>query len=146
MGSNFSNCVPKMALYWSLIRSKISRPTVLWGNRSCGSSFNRALSLRRLSFIYWRLVQFIATNKIHVLTKKLDHRYFEIRYIPVDVMKKKLKKGEIIPKSLNDISVKKWKDKSNVRMTTNAFIPGLVEPVNRDENSEQKPNAIYVYN
>ena len=51
-------------------------------------------------------------------------------------MKKKLKKGEIIPKSLNDISVIKWKDKSNVRITTNAFIPGLVEPVNRDENSE----------
>ena len=61
-------------------------------------------------------------------------------------MKKKLKKGEIIPKSLNDISVIKWKDKSNVRITTNAFIPGLVEPVNRDENSEQKPNAIYIYN
>ena len=61
-------------------------------------------------------------------------------------MKEKLKKGEIIPESLNDISVIKWKDKSNVRMTTNAFIPGLVEPVNWDENSEQKPNAIYVYN
>ena len=61
-------------------------------------------------------------------------------------MKEKLKKGEIIPESLNDISVIKWKDKSNVRMTTNTFIPGLVEPVNRDENSEQKPNAIYVYN
>ena len=61
-------------------------------------------------------------------------------------MKEKLKKGEIIPESLNDISVIKWKDKSNVRMTTNAFIPGLVEPVHRDENSEQKPNAIYVYN
>ena len=61
-------------------------------------------------------------------------------------MKEKLKKGEIIPESLNDISVIKWKDKSNVRMITNAFIPGLVEPVNRDENSEQKPNAIYVYN
>ena len=61
-------------------------------------------------------------------------------------MKEKLKKGEIIPESLNDISVIKWKDKSNVRMITNAFIPGLVELVNRDENSEQKPNAIYVYN
>ena len=44
------------------------------------------------------------------------------KYIPVDVMKKKLKKGEMILKSLNNISVIKWKDKSDLRMTTNAFV------------------------
>ena len=53
------------------------------------------------------------------------------KYIPVDVMKKKLKKEEMISKSLNDISVIKWKDKRNVRMITNAFVPELVESVNR---------------
>ena len=52
-------------------------------------------------------------------------------------MKKKLKKGKIISKSLNDISVIKWKDKRDVRMITNAFVPELVESVNRHENSKQ---------
>ena len=52
-----------------------------------------------------------ATNKTHVLTKNLHHRHLEIpysvyiKYIPVNVMKKKLKKGEMIWKSLTDISV-----------------------------------------
>ena len=68
------------------------------------------------------------------------------KYIPVDVMKKKLKKEEMISKSLNDISVIKWKDKRNVRMITNAFVPELVESVNRHGHLKQKPNAIHVYN
>ena len=68
------------------------------------------------------------------------------KYIPVDVMKKKLKKGEMILKSLNNISVIKWKDKSDLRMTTNAFVVQLVESVKRHGNLKQKPNAIYVYN
>ena len=61
-------------------------------------------------------------------------------------MKKKLKKGEMISKSFNDISMIKWKDKRDVCMITNAFVPELVESVNRHENSKQKPNAIQVYN
>ena len=68
------------------------------------------------------------------------------KYIPEGVMKKKLKKGEMISKSFNDISMIKWKDKRDVCMITNAFVPELVESVNRHENSKQKPNAIQVYN
>ena len=68
------------------------------------------------------------------------------KYIPVDVMKKKLKKGEMISKSLNDISVTKWKDESDVRMITNAFVPELIESVTRHRNSKQKSSAIQVYN
>ena len=61
-------------------------------------------------------------------------------------MKKRLKNGEMISKSLNDISVIKWKDKRDVRMITNAFVPELVESVNRHGNSKQKPNVIYTNN
>ena len=61
-------------------------------------------------------------------------------------MKKKLKKGEMILKSLNDFSVIKWKDKRDVRMITNAVVPEIVESVNRPGNSKQKPNAFHVYN
>ena len=68
------------------------------------------------------------------------------KYSPVDVMKKKLKKGEMISKSLNDISVIKWKDKRDMRMGTNAFVPELFESVNRHGNSKQKPNVIHVCN
>ena len=68
------------------------------------------------------------------------------KYILVDVMKKKLKKGEMISRSLNDISVIKWKHKRDVHMTTNASIPEVDESVNRRENSKQKSNAIHVFN
>ena len=49
-------------------------------------------------------------------------------------------------KSLNDISVIKWKDKRDVLMITDDFLSELVESANRHENSKQKPNAIHVYN
>ena len=68
------------------------------------------------------------------------------KFIPIDAMKKKLKKGEMILKSLNDFSVIKWKDKRDVRMITNAVVPEIVESVNRPGNSKQKPNAFHVYN
>ena len=68
------------------------------------------------------------------------------KHIPVDVMKKKLKKGEMISKSLNDISVINWKDERDVRMITNAFVPELIESVTRHGNSKQKPDAIQVHN
>ena len=68
------------------------------------------------------------------------------KFIPIDAMKKKLKKGEMILKSLNDFSVIKWKDKRDMRMITNAVVPEIVESVNRPGNSKQKPNAFHVYN
>ena len=70
-------------------------------------------------------------------------------YIPVKVMKKKLKKGEMILKSLNDIShdkMIKWKEKRGVSMITNTFVPELVQSVNIHGNSKQKLNTIHVYN
>ena len=57
-----------------------------------------------------------------------------------------MKKGDLIMKSLNDISVIKWKDKRDVLMITNDFLRELVESANRHGNSKQKPNAIHVYN
>ena len=38
-------------------------------------------------------------------------------------MEKKLKKGDMILKSLNDVSVIKRKEKRDVDMITNAFVP-----------------------
>ena len=62
------------------------------------------------------------------------------------MIKKKLKKGDMISKSLSDVSVIKWKDKRDVHMITNAFVPELVVSVNRHGNSKQKPNTTHVYN
>ena len=61
------------------------------------------------------------------------------KFIPVDAMKKKLKKGEMILKSLNDFSQMKWKGKRDVRMITNAVIPEIVESVNRPGNLKRNP-------
>ena len=47
----------------------------------------------------------------------------------VEVMKMKLKKGEMISKLLNDISVIKWKYKREVQMVTNASILEVDESV-----------------
>ena len=79
------------------------------------------------------LTEYISLRRTYISSTLTSDR----KYIPVDVMKKKLKKGKIISKSLNDISVIKWKDKRDVRMITNAFVPELVESVNRHENSKQ---------
>lgn len=68
------------------------------------------------------------------------------KHLPEEVTKKKLKKGEMIFRSSDDISVTKWKDKRDVRMISNAFIPELVETVNRHGKSRQKPNIVDIYN
>ena len=61
------------------------------------------------------------------------------KFIPIDAMKKKLKKGEMILKSLNDFSVIKWKGKRDVRMITNAVVPEIVESVKRSWNLKRNP-------
>ncbi|XP_057292564.1 piggyBac transposable element-derived protein 4-like [Hydractinia symbiolongicarpus] len=68
------------------------------------------------------------------------------KHLPEEVTKKKLKKGEMNFRSSDDISVTKWKDKRDVRMISNAFIPELVETVNRHGKSRQKPNIVDIYN
>ena len=65
---------------------------------------------------------------------------------PRDVMQKKLKAGEMVSQSLDDISVTKWKDKRDVRIISNAHIPQFVESVNRNGKSKQKPNVVHIYN
>ena len=57
----------------------------------------------------------------------------------VEVMKMKLKKGEMISKLLNDISVIKWKYKREVHMVTNASILEVDESVNRHEIQNRNP-------
>ena len=57
----------------------------------------------------------------------------------IEVMKMKLKKGEMISKSLNDIFVIKWKYKRDVDMVTNAFILEVDESVNRHEIQNRNP-------
>ena len=52
----------------------------------------------------------------------------------------------MVSQSLNDISVIKWKDKRDVRMIKNAFVPDFIELVNRHGKSQEKPNAVHVYN
>ena len=68
------------------------------------------------------------------------------KHLPNQVTKKKLKKGEMVSNSWEDISVIKWKDKRDVSMITNAFVPEFVESTNRHGKSKQKPNAVHVYN
>ena len=64
---------------------------------------------------------------------------------PKEVTKKKLKKGEMIWRAANDISVCKWKDKRDVLCISNAQ-PMLVSAQNRRGEAKLKPNLIRDYN
>ena len=65
---------------------------------------------------------------------------------PEAVSKKKFEKGEMVFQSLDDITITRWKDKRDVRMITNAFVPESVETVNQYGKTKDKPNVVYVYN
>ena len=52
------------------------------------------------------------------------------KHQPEVVSKKKLKKGEMVFQSSDDITITKWKDKRDVRMITDAIVPEIVETVN----------------
>ena len=68
------------------------------------------------------------------------------KHQPEAVSKKKLKKGEMVFQSSDDITITKWKDKRDVRMITNAFVPEIVETVNRYGKTKDKPNVVDAYN
>ena len=68
------------------------------------------------------------------------------KHQPEAVSKKKLKKGEMVFQSSDDITVTKWKDKRDVRMITDAFFPEIVETVNRYGKTKDKPNVVDIYN
>ena len=61
-------------------------------------------------------------------------------------MKTKLKKGETIWRSNDDVSVCKWKDKRDVHMISNAHVPQMVEVTNRNGKWKIKPNLVRDYN
>ena len=68
------------------------------------------------------------------------------KHQPEAVSKKKLKKREMVFQSSDDITITKWKDKRDVRMITNAFVPEIVETVNQYGKTKDKPNVVDVYN
>ena len=68
------------------------------------------------------------------------------KHQPKAVLKKKLKKGEMVFQSSDDITITKCKDKRDVRMITNVFVPEIVETVNRYGKTKDKPNVVDVYN
>lgn len=68
------------------------------------------------------------------------------KHQPDAVKKKKLKKGEMIFQSSDNITITQSKNKRDVRMISNAFLPEIVETVNRYGKSKNKPNVVNVYN
>ena len=65
---------------------------------------------------------------------------------PKEVTKKKLKKGEMIWRASDDVTVCKWKDKRDVLCISNAHEPMLVATQNRHGEAKLKPNLIRDYN
>ena len=58
----------------------------------------------------------------------------------------KLKKGEMIWRIKDDISVCKWKDKRDVLTISNAHSPTLIKVTNRLGKEKEKPNIVRDYN
>ena len=65
---------------------------------------------------------------------------------PESVISKKLKEGEMVWCSLNDITVCKWKDKREVLTISNAHQAEMVSVSNRRGKEKMKPNIVKDYN
>ena len=65
---------------------------------------------------------------------------------PESVISKKLKEGEMVWPSLNDITVCKWKDKREVLTISNAHQAEMVSVSNRSGKEKMKPNIVKDYN
>ena len=65
---------------------------------------------------------------------------------PKEVIARKLEKGQMVWKSLNNIAVLKWKDKRNVHAITTAHQPEMITVHNRHGVTKVKPNVIHDYN
>ena len=65
---------------------------------------------------------------------------------PESVISKKLKEGEMVWRSLNDITVCKWKDKREVLTISNAHQAEMVSVSNRRGKEKMKPNIVKDYN
>ena len=50
------------------------------------------------------------------------------------VVWKKLQKGEMVFKSLGDISITKWKNKRDVCVISNAHVPTMMEQIQKETN------------
>ena len=88
------------------------------------------------------LTKYMSDRKTYITgTLRADRKHQ-----PEAVSKKKLKKGEMVFQPSDDITITKWKDKRDVRMITNVFVPEIVETVNRYGKTNDKPNVVDVYN
>ena len=88
------------------------------------------------------LTKYMSDRKTYITrTLRADRKHQ-----PEAVSKKKLKKGEMVFQSSDDITITKWKGKRDVRMITNTFVPEIVETVNRYGKTKDKPNVVDVYN
>ena len=65
---------------------------------------------------------------------------------PDKVTSKKLKTGEVIWRSLNDITVCKWKDKTEVLAISNAHQVEMVSISHRRGKEKMKPSIVIDYN
>lgn len=65
---------------------------------------------------------------------------------PKELVKAKLKKGEMLQRSKDGFSVTKWKNNRDVVMISNKYSVEIVDVTNRRGESKPKPNVIRDYN
>ena len=61
------------------------------------------------------------------------------------VIGEKLQEGEMFSTSHGDISVTRWKDKRDVRVIGNAYVPTMMDSINRHGKSKGNPKVVYIY-
>ena len=65
---------------------------------------------------------------------------------PLAFTKAKLKKGEVVQRSRDGVTVAKWKDKRNVLTISNMHSLEMLPTTNKRGETKQKPNIIRDYN
>ena len=88
------------------------------------------------------LTQYLSNNQTYVTGTLRKDRVG----IPTNVLRKKLKKGEMTWGCNKEVTVAKWKDKREVLMISNAHNPKMVEVKNKHGRLKMKPDVVRDYN
>ena len=88
------------------------------------------------------LAKYLSTRSTYITGTLRSNR----KNNPKDATSAKLKKGEMIWRSHENIAVCKWKDKRDVLSISNAHVPQMVPVTNRRGEEKMKPNLIGDYN
>ena len=115
-------------IFWN----KIHRYWTAWADKIYYFAPHGTLPKQRLPFVHWLLVQLCITHRTMLKGNTYYwHPACWSKAKPITGSWKEGSKGWMVFMSLGNLSVTKWKDKSDACVISNARVPTMMDSVNR---------------